>query len=159
MLRNPVDRKRTNDAAIGKLSLDKISETPEEGAMDALPLVLNKQQLELMHNGLNQAIDQLQQQNPSQFSNQQEQNLNTYGTDDLDEALGRLTAIDDQLQSEISQWDSDANSAKPVAIDLDSYQVTLLRSSLVDQAGHAEQSLLDDILQQLPEDSPMEDAD
>ena len=126
--------------------------------MDALPLVLNKQQLELMHNGLHQAIDRLQQKDPSQFSDQQEKNLNTFGTDNLDEAVDRLTAIDSQLQSQISQWDSDPQSQKPVAIDLDSYQVTLLRSSLK-QAGNGEKSLLDDILKQLPEDSPLEDAD
>ncbi|WP_088893006.1 hypothetical protein [Leptolyngbya ohadii] len=125
--------------------------------MDALPLVLNKQQLELMHNGLNQAIDQLQHQDPSQFSRSNEDNLTTYGTDDLDEALGRLTAIDDQLQDQIAQWDSDPQAQKPVAIDLDSYQITLLRSSL--QPHNGEQSLVDDILQQLPEDSPQEDAD
>lgn len=127
--------------------------------MDALPLVLNKQQLELMHNGLNQAIEQLQHQDPSQFSSHQEENLTTYGTDDLDEALGRLAAIDDQLQDQIAQWDSDPQAQKPVAIDLDSYQITLLRSSLADQSHNGDQSLVEDILQQLPEDSPQEDAD
>jgi hypothetical protein len=125
--------------------------------MDALPLVLNKQQLELMHNGLNHLIDSLQS-DPSQFGNQDEK-LTTFGTDDLSEAVERLTAIDNQLQSQISQWDSDPDSQKPVAIDLDSYQVTLLRSSLADHAGNAEKPLLDDILQQLPEDSPLEDTD
>lgn len=127
--------------------------------MDALPLVLNKQQLEIMHHGLSQTIDRLQQKDPSQFSDRQEENLTTFGTDNLDEAVNRLTAIDEQLQSQISGWDSDPKSQKPVAIDLDSYQVTLLRSSLVDHAGDAEKPLLDDILQQLPADSPMEDAD
>lgn len=127
--------------------------------MDALPLVLNKQQLELMHSGLNQAIARLQQKDPSQFSDRQAENLTTFGTDNLNEAVERLTAIDAQLQSQISQWDSDPQAQKPVAIDLDSYQVTLLRSSLNQSGANGDQESLDDILQQLPEDSPLEDAD
>jgi tRNA A37 N6-isopentenylltransferase MiaA len=119
--------------------------------MDALPLVLNRHQLSLMHDEINQAIEQLQHQN-----------FSTDGIND-EEAYSRLQAVDDQLKSHLQQWDQAPEATKPVPISLDTYQIRMLRSSLeqgINQQGDDQRKQqLEDVIEQLPEYSAQEDAD
>ena len=119
--------------------------------MDALPLVLNRHQLSLMHDEIGQAIEQIQQQN---FS---EEGISS------EEAYSRLQAVDEQLKSHLQAWNEAPEAAKPVPISLDTYQIRMLRSSLeqgMNQKKDTElKHQLEDVIEQLPEYSAQEDAD
>lgn len=125
--------------------------------MDPLPLSINQHQLKLMQDCTVQAITALQDKHQSEFSDdKREQNLLTYGTDQYEEAHALLQAVDDQLTSSLETWNNAPDDSKPVPLDLNSYQIKLLRACLEQKA---EQPLVEDILEQLPESSPQEDAD
>lgn len=132
--------------------------------MDALPLVINRHQLELMHEDMGQAIAQLQDQ-AEQFASADEQNLSTYGTKDYSEAHTLVKGIDDEIQGCLVSWEDAPDQPKPVNISLNTYQIGILRHSLHQGMSQrttgngSAKALYDDILGQLPEDSPQEDAD
>ena len=133
--------------------------------MDPLPLTLNRSQLDLMLSSINQAIEELQNRYTagdfSPDSGQQEQNLSIYGASEFPKAKGRLQEVEVQLQTKLNEWDGDPNSPQSVPIALDSYQVQLMRSQLEHQRnGDGDQTqLVDQIIKQLPENSPNEDSD
>jgi vacuolar-type H+-ATPase subunit I/STV1 len=136
--------------------------------MDPLPLSLNQQQLQLMHDTVSHAIANLQAANQTdQFASgdekQKEHNLLTYGTNDYNEATALIQEIDDQLKSQLKEWNGGSEEAKPVAIALNSYQVKVLRTSIeqeLENSNHSDaQHLLSDIIEQLPESSPNEQSD
>lgn len=137
--------------------------------MDALPLLVNRYQLELMHNDMDQAIAMLQEKRQTgQFDSddeqQTEQNLLHYGTTDYEEAHALVQAIDEQIQSQLESWERSPDDSKAVPLSLNSYQVEILRSS-VEQGMHRlngqedKRQWYESILNQLPEHSPQEDAD
>lgn len=131
--------------------------------MDALPLSINREQLELIY----QSIANLQEPHQAQFSSddssKREQNLLTYGTDDYSEAQTRIKGIYEQLKSQLDSWDSPPDEAKPVPIDLDPYQLKILQMGIEDQMNtlneQGKKELLSDVMKQLPEFSLQEDAD
>ena len=133
--------------------------------MDPLPLTVNRSQLDLMLSSINQAIEELQNRYTagdfSPDSGQQEQNLSIYGASEFPKAKGRLQEVEVQLQTKLNEWDGDPNSPQSVPIALDSYQVQLMRSQLKHQRnGDGDQTqLVDQIIKQLPENSPNEDSD
>ncbi|PSF36016.1 hypothetical protein C7H19_14830 [Aphanothece hegewaldii CCALA 016] len=136
--------------------------------MDALPLSINKKQLELIDQSIEQSIVKLQksaqaQQFSSDDSDTKEQNLLTYGTDDYSEAQERIQAIRTQLKSQLESWDSSPDDAKPVPIDLDPYQLKILQMGIKAQINtlneQNKKELLSDVMKQLPEFSLQEDAD
>lgn len=136
--------------------------------MDALPLLLNQHQLNLMQKFVTDALSDLQhQQETGQFEGneqQKEHNLLTYGTNDYQEAHDRIQSIGQELQSQLKSWDSAPDEAKAVQIPLDSYQLKVIRMQLEhdlkDGNGSNEhQALLDDLIEQLPEFSAQEHAD
>lgn len=132
--------------------------------MDALPLVLNRHQLELMHQQIDHAIATLHNQQRTFGSNddpQKDQNLEVYGTDSYQEAQTLTQAIADELQSHLEGWSEASETAKPVALALDSYQLKLLRTSLEPEQNqtNGDGQAIKDILEQLPEESPQEDTD
>lgn len=134
--------------------------------MDALPLVLNRTQINLMQEKIHQAIDELNQQRQagnfsSDHAEQNERNLLTYGTQEYEEAYQRLENIEHQLRSQLEGWNNAPDATKPVAIDLDSYQIKLLRNSLQQglKSANGSSQAIEAILEQLPEASPQEDAD
>lgn len=132
--------------------------------MDPLPLSINQHQLQLLHKQMNQTIEQLQSAHEAgEFSNgngpNHEQNLETYGTDNYEEAHALVKAIDDALESHLQSWNESPETAKPVAIALNSYQIKVLRNS-IERGMHGEAGkALEDVIEQLPEESPQEDAD
>lgn len=133
--------------------------------MDALPLVIDQRQLQLMQNSIDQAISQLQNEHQSgQFSSQdkQEQNLLRYGTNDYEAAHSLVQTVEDQIKSNLENWNGDSNRSTPVSLNLNSYQIQLLRDSVRRQSKSSSQEtiqLAEDLLKQLPESSPQEDAD
>jgi hypothetical protein len=136
--------------------------------MDPLPLALNQQQLQLMQDTVSHAIANLQTANQAnQFASgdekQKDHNLLTYGTDDYNEASALIQKIDDQLKSQLKEWNGGAEETKPVAIALNSYQVQVLRSSIeqeMESSKHPDaKHLLNGIIEQLPESSPNEQSD
>jgi hypothetical protein len=133
--------------------------------MDPLPLTVNRSQLDLMHNGINQAIEELKNRHIagdfSPDSGQQEQNLLTYGASEFPKAQDRLQEVEVQLQTKLNGWDGDPSSPQSVPLSLDSYQVHLMRSQLQHQRDDSGDSahLIDEIIDQLPENSPNEDSD
>jgi hypothetical protein len=132
--------------------------------MDPLPLSINRSQLDLMHNSISQAIEELQNRHiAGDFapdSGQQEQNLSIYGATEFPKAKGRLEEVEVQLQTKLNGWDGDPESAQAVPIALDSYQVQILRSQLEHQRnGDNSTQLVDEIINQLPENSPNENSD
>ncbi|MBM0740855.1 hypothetical protein JOY44_04355 [Phormidium sp. CLA17] len=133
--------------------------------MDPLPLTINRSQLDLMHNSINQAIEELKNRNAagdfSPDSGQQEQNLLTYGASDFPKAQGRLQEVEVQLQTKLNGWSGDPNLTQSVPIALDSYQVQLMRSQLEHhrQGSDDNAQLVDEIINQLPENSPNENSD
>jgi len=136
--------------------------------MDALPISVNRHQLDLMHNAIERTIKDLEnKQKTKQFTSndetQTEKNLLTYGTDQYDEAFSRVATIEKQLESCLNSWQDNPENTAPVSLKLDSYQLKILRSSL-EQEFNQHQDLQDrqrfeDIMEQLPEYSPQEDAD
>ena len=134
--------------------------------MDALPLVLNQTQINLMQEKIHQAINDLEkQQQAGQFGSddpvKNEQHLSTYGTQNYAQAHERLEKIEQQLRSQLEGWNDTPEAMKPVSIALDSYQIALLRNSLKQSLKSANGSTktVEAILEQLPEYSPQEDAD
>lgn len=136
--------------------------------MDALPLSINRDQLELIYQSIEQQMTHLQephqaQQFSSDDSSKREQNLLTYGTDDYSEAQARIQAISEQLKSHLESWDSSPNEAKPVPLNLDSYQLKVLQMGIEHQMNtlndQTKKKLLSDVMKQLPEFSLQEDAD
>jgi hypothetical protein len=133
--------------------------------MDALPIVVNREQLNLLQDSINTAISELKdKEQAGQFTSadqsQQQQNRSTYGTDQYEKAFQPLEKIQTQLKSESERWNGD--TTKPVSLPLNSYQIELLRRSLKQQSENANQETkqsLEDLLEQLPESSPQEDAD
>jgi hypothetical protein len=129
--------------------------------MDALPLSLNKEQLELLKQSIEQSIVKLEKSDQAQFSS--EENLLTYGTDDYAEAQKRIQAIREQLTSQLESWDSPSHDALPVPLDLDSYQLKVLQKGIEHQMNtlndQSQKDLLSDVMKQLPEFSLQEDAD
>lgn len=119
--------------------------------MDALPLVLNRQQLSLMHDEIGQAIEQFQQQSFSEEGITGE------------EAYSRLQAVDEQLKSHLQAWNEAPEATKPVPISLDTYQIRMLRSSLeqgMNQKNDTQvKHQLEEVIEQLPEYSAQEDSD
>lgn len=133
--------------------------------MDPLPLTVNRSQLDLMLNSINQATEELQNKKVagdfSSDSGQQEQNLAIYGATDFSKAQGRLQEVEVQLQTKLNGWDGDPDSAQSVPIALDSYQVQIMRSQLERQRHDDSDNtqLVDEIISQLPENSPHENSD
>lgn len=136
--------------------------------MDALPLSLNREQLELMYQSIEQKMTHLQephqaQQFSSDDSAKREQNLLTYGTDDYTEAKERIQAIKEQMKSQLDSWESSPDDAKPVPLDLDPYQLKVLQMGIEHQMNslndQGQKELLSDVMKQLPEFSMQEDAD
>ncbi|MBF2048607.1 MAG: hypothetical protein IGS54_14820 [Elainella sp. C42_A2020_010] len=141
--------------------------------MDALPLVVNQQQLKLMQQAANQAIADLENQKQAgafdSNGSQQEENLLTYGTDDYESARQLVQTIEQELQSKVQAWEETPETNQPVEISFNSYQIGLVRANLKrvmqshedaqPSADQSETQLLQDLLEQLPEDSPQEDAD
>ncbi len=133
--------------------------------MDPLPLTVNRSQLDLMLNSINQAIEELQNRYTagdfSPDSGQQEQNLSIYGASEFPKAKGRLQEVEVQLQTKLNGWSGDSNSPQSVPIALDSYQVQLMRSQLEHHRNGAgdQAQLVDEIINQLPENSPNENSD
>jgi hypothetical protein len=132
--------------------------------MDALPLSVNREQLELIHQSIKQAIANLQEQQFSaNDSAQQEQNLVTYGTNEYPEVQARTQAIEEEVKSQLESWDSPPDVSKPVPISLDSYQLNILQMGIEKQMetlnDRSKKELLSDVMKQLPEFSLQEDAD
>ena len=132
--------------------------------MDPLPLTINRSQLDLMYDSINQAIEELQNRYTagdfSPDSGQQEQNLSIYGASEFPKAKGRLQEVEVQLQTKLNGWDGDPDSAQSVPIALDSYQAQILRSQLEHQRNGGDSAqLVDEIINQLPENSPNENSD
>lgn len=133
--------------------------------MDPLPLTVNRSQLDLMLNSINQAIEELQNRYTigdfAPDSGQQEQNLSIYGASEFPKAKGRLQEVEVQLQTKLNGWSGDSNSPQSVPIALDSYQVQIMRSQLEHHRNGAgdQTQLVDEIIKQLPENSPNEDSD
>lgn len=129
--------------------------------MDALPLSLNKEQLELLQQSIEQSLVKLEKTDQAQFSS--EENLLTYGTDDYIEAQKRIQAIKEQLESQLKSWDSSSDDPKPVPLDLDPYQLKVLQKGIEHQMNSlnepSEKDLLSDVINQLPEFSMQENAD
>lgn len=142
--------------------------------MDALPISVNQKQLSLMHDAVEQMIKDLQtKQNGGQFSSsdetQKEHNILTYGTNEYDEVFARAQNIENQLKSHLESWNGRSDDPAAISLELDSYQLKMLRSSLKQmfhgsnneqqtQSG-GEKQLFEDVIEQLPEHSPQEDAD
>lgn len=135
--------------------------------MDALPLVVNQHQLKLMQEAVKQVDDTLNNQHQAgkfDSSENQEQILSTYGTNEYKEAHTLVQDIDQQLNSLLKDWHDAPEADKPVSIALNSYQVELLRTGL-NQSNHSSteqpdtQKLLADLLEQLPESVPQEQSD
>ncbi len=108
--------------------------------MDALPLALNRHQLELLHDSL--ATDD--------------------GNGESERADDRIARLEECLQSELASWDNSSEEDKVVSLPLDTYQLDALRSGIQHKletidAGEKEQ--LEKVLEQLPEYSPQENAD
>lgn len=133
--------------------------------MDPLPLTINRSQLDLMLNSINQAIQELKnKQAAGDFdpdSGQQEQNLLTYGASEFPKAQGRLQEVEVQLQTKLNGWNGDADSPQSVPLSLDSYQLQIIRSQLEHQRHDDSDNtqLVDEIINQLPENSPNENSD
>lgn len=136
--------------------------------MDALPILLNQRQLQLMQDGAHQALADLQHKQESGWFNgadHQDQALQTYGTDQYEEAQALIHQIEDQVGQELTSWQGDDTQA--VGISLNSYQIGLLRSGLEQTKGQingqadgeAVKALIEDLMEQLPEESPQENAD
>lgn len=107
--------------------------------MDALPLCLNRYQLELLH----ESIDRTRSDSP-----------------EADEHIGRLR---ERLQSELSAWADYPDKNKVVSLPLDSYQLEGLRSGIVQELeileNEREKQQLNQVLAQIPEYSLQENAD
>lgn len=133
--------------------------------MDPLPLTVNRSQLDLMLNSINQATEELQNRKTagdfSLDSGQQEQNLAIYGASEFSKAQGRLQEVEVQLQTKLNGWNGDADSPQSVPLSLDSYQLQIIRSQLEHQRhDHSDNTqLVDEIINQLPENSPNENSD
>ena len=144
--------------------------------MDPLPISVNRNQLSLMHHAVGRVIANLEEmhkagQLSSSDDTQKEKNIQNYGTDQYDEVLTKAKAIEDQLKSQIDAWNNDAEKSHPVSLALDSYQLKMLRSGIEQECNHSQngeqrqsqspsqEQLLNDIIEQLPEHSPQEDAD
>ncbi len=133
--------------------------------MDPLPLTVNRSQIDLMLTSINQAIEELKNRNAagdfSPDSGQQEQNLLTYGASEFPKAQGRLQKVEVQLQTKLNGWSGDPDSPQSMPIALDSYQLQLMRSQLEHQreGTGVQAQLVDEIINQLPENSPNEDSD
>lgn len=160
--------------------------------MDPLTLVVTQEQLKLMRDCAGQAIAELQEgQQSGQFAaeqgDQREQNVLAYGTNNYEEARHLIQGIEDQLRDRLEQWDATSDTAKPIPLSLNSYQIRVLRGAVEhqmdelnqqhlneqklpaseDDQQHAPQTatldqtvhLFEDIIGQLPEYSPQEDTD
>jgi hypothetical protein len=137
--------------------------------MDALPLVINQHQLQLMRNAASEAIAHLEtQKQAGEFDangGRREKNLLMYGTQDYEEARQLVQSIDQQLKSKLQTWEGAPETTKPIEIALNSYQIGVLRTSLeqemkdIENRESQENKLFQDLLEQLPEASPQEDAD
>lgn len=135
--------------------------------MDALPISVNRHQLDLMHSAIEQSVANLEKEYKTrQFASndtRKEENILMYGTNQYDEAFTRTETIENQLRSYLDSWKDDPESVTPVSLTLDSYQLKILRSSLEQEMkqikNHPDQQRLKDIMQQLPEYSLQEDSD
>lgn len=136
--------------------------------MDALPISVNQHQLSLMHNAIERTITDLEKQHKvKQFASndeaQREENLLTYGTNQYDKALTRVETIEEQLKSCLDSWKDKPDNITSVSLSLDSYQLKILRSSLEQEIEQLkdvqDRQRFEDIMEQLPEYSPQEDAD
>lgn len=135
--------------------------------MDPLPLVVNREQLELIHQSISMMGVNLKDKHQArQFSSDdssKEQNLLTYGTDEYQEAIARTQTIENQLKTQLESWDSPADDSKPVPLSLDSYQLKILRLGIENQmkalSDASKKELLSDVINQLPEESLQEGAD
>lgn len=136
--------------------------------MDALPISVNQHQLSLMHNAIERTIADFEKEyKTKQFASsddkQQEENLLTYGTNQYDEAFTRVETIEKQLESYLNSWKDKPESTNPVSLELDSYQLKILRLSLDQELKQSKDAQdrrrFEDIMEQLPEYSPQEDAD
>jgi gas vesicle protein len=136
--------------------------------MDALPLVINQHQLKLMQNAASEAIAHLETKKQARefdSNSDQENNLLMYGTQNYDEARELVQSINQQLKSTLQAWEDAPETAKPVEISLNSYQIGILRARLeqeikdLENKESQENKLFQDLLEQLPEASPQEDAD
>jgi multidrug resistance efflux pump len=133
--------------------------------MDALPLVLNRTQLDILKDQISQAIANLEQKKQNgQFSKndeQREQNLLMYGSDEYEKAHARIQAIADQINTQLKNWNGSGDT-KSIELALDSYQLRVLRTYLECNMNQFEQEtkqLSENIMSQLPEESPQENAD
>lgn len=151
-----------NSKEVSKIKSNNII---KEKIMDALPLSINKEQLELLYQSIEQSMNQLQEPNQG-FSakdrSQQEENLLTYGTDDFTEAQERINAIKEQVKSQLDAWDRSPDEVKPVPLDLDPYQLKVLHKGIQQQMNTLDapkKELLSDVITQLPESSMQEDSD
>jgi hypothetical protein len=151
-----------------KISKIRPNSKAKKVIMDALPLSINKEQLELIYQSIEHEITNLQephqaQQFSSDDSSKREQNLLIYGTDDYTEAQERVQAIKEQMKSQLESWDSSPNDTKPVPLDLDPYQLKVLQMGIEHQMNtlndQGKKELLSDVMKQLPEFSMQEDAD
>ncbi|WP_013334565.1 hypothetical protein [Gloeothece verrucosa] len=130
--------------------------------MDALPLVVNREQLELIYQSISQMSANLKNEQFSD-SSKREQNFSTYGTDEYSEASERAKSIEEELKSQLQSWDHAADHSSPIQLSLDSYQLKILRLGIENQMNTLNQpskkELLSDVIHQLPEESLQEDAD
>ncbi len=136
--------------------------------MDALPIMINRYQLDLMQQEIKQAIAKLQaQEQAGKFAadsdRQREEILLTYGTNNYEEAYSLITEINDHFNSHLQTWQDEPETAKAIAVSLNTYQLGVLRNSLEHRLSQAnaepERQLVEDIIEQLPEHSPQENAD
>lgn len=145
--------------------------------MDPLPISINRHQLNLMHTAVDRVIADLQNKHETGVlssgqdsqDTQREQNIANYGTDRYDEALARAQSIAEQIKSQINAWNTDAEKPHPVPLALDSFQLKMLRSGIQQELNSSQneeqqqssqkRQLFEDIIEQLPENSPQEDAD
>jgi hypothetical protein len=137
--------------------------------MDALPILLNQRQLQIMQDGAHYALSDLQQKQESGWfssPDHKDDSLQTYGTEQYEEARALVQEIETQVDRELKDW-QEADGSKAVGISLNSFQIGLLRSGLeqtegaLNGQGDAEEvrTLITDLMEQLPEESPQEDAD
>lgn len=131
--------------------------------MDALPLSLNRTQLELLQESIERKIATLKEQFSSNDRSSKEENLLTYGTDDYSEAQERTRAIEEQLKSQLKSWQNSPDDPKPVPLSLDPYQLKVLHMGIEERMNilndGKDKELLADVIAQLPEFSLQEDAD
>ncbi|MEG3439770.1 hypothetical protein V0288_21765 [Pannus brasiliensis CCIBt3594] len=107
--------------------------------MDALPLCLNRYQLQL----LNESIDRTRSNSPG--------------------ADSHIACLQESLRSELNSWQDSPDTKKVISLPLDSYQLEGLRSGIFQEMeileNEREKQQLNQVLDQIPEYSLQENSD